>query len=145
MTVSESIQTSLLACMILKEQGIKSLVAKAKTDLHGKLLQKIGVDKIIFPEKDMAIKIAKSITTSSIIDYIELTRGLSVAELEIPEHLEGKTLQETDLRSRYGLTVLAIISPDKTNLEPTAGDKIEKGDIMVVVGKKEAVSNIDFK
>jgi trk system potassium uptake protein len=140
---SQSIQSSLMACLLLKEQGVKQLVAKASTPLHGKVLAKIGVNKVVFPESDIAVKLAHSMTSTSIIDYIELSDDFNIAELGVPAFIAGQTLLKADLRAKFGLNVLAIISGQKTNLSPQASDILQEGDKIVVIGNKNSISTFD--
>jgi len=140
---SQNIQSSLMACLLLKEQGVKKLVAKASSELHGKVLAKIGVDTVVFPERDMAIKLAQSMTSTSIVDYIELSEEFNIAELGVPNSVDGFTLQKANLREKYGLNVLAIISCEGTNLTPKASDVLKKGDRIVVIGNKDKISTFD--
>jgi trk system potassium uptake protein len=142
---SQSIQSSLMACLLLKEQGVKQLVAKASTPLHGKVLAKIGVDKVVFPESDIAVKLAQSMTSTSIIDYIELSDDFNIAELGVPAFIAGQTLLKADLRAKFGLNVLAIISGKETNLSPQASDMLHEYDKIVVIGNKKAISTFDAK
>lgn len=137
---SQNIQSSLMACLLLKEQGVKKLVAKAGTELHGKVLAKIGVDMVVFPERDMATKLAQSMTSASIVDFIELSEEFNIAELGVPDSVIGFTLQKANLREKYGLNVLAIITSEGTNLTPKASDVLKKGDKIVVIGSKESIS-----
>lgn len=137
---SQNIQSSLMACLLLKEQGVKKLVAKAGTELHGKVLAKIGVDMVVFPERDMATKLAQSMTSASIVDFIELSEEFNIAELGVPDAVIGFTLQKANIREKYGLNVLAIITSEGTNLTPKASDVLKKGDKIVVIGSKESIS-----
>lgn len=137
---SQNIQSSLMACLLLKEQGVKKLVAKAGTELHGKVLAKIGVDTVVFPERDMATKLAQSMTSASIVDFIELSEEFNIAELGVPDAVIGFTLQKANIREKYGLNVLAIITSEGTNLTPKASDVLKKGDKIVVIGSKESIS-----
>jgi trk system potassium uptake protein len=140
---SQNIQSSLMACLILKEQGVKKLVAKASTELHGKVLAKIGVDNVVFPESDMASKLAQSMTSASIIDYIEVSDEFNIAELGVPASVHGLTLLKANLREKYGLNVLAIIKGRETNLSPKASDVLNKDDKIVVIGHKDAINRFD--
>jgi trk system potassium uptake protein len=143
MASSQNIQSSLMACLILKEQGVKKLVAKASTELHGKVLAKIGVDNVVFPESDMASKLAQSMTSASIIDYIEVSDEFNIAELGVPASVHGLTLLKANLREKYGLNVLAIIKGRETNLSPKASDVLNKDDKIVVIGHKDAINRFD--
>ena len=140
---AQNIQTSLMACLLLKEQGVKYLVAKASTEIHGKVLTKIGVDRVIFPESDTAVKLAQSMTSSSIIDYIELSKEFNIAELVVPPSISGQTLLKANLRAKFGLNVLAIINKEGTNIAPEASDVLNTGDKILVIGSKDAINTFD--
>jgi len=142
-SVAQSIETSVLSCLILKELGVKHLIAKATSRQHGKALERIGVDSVIFPERDIAVKLAQSISSSnvSLIEYFDLSPEYSIAEIYVPSFLDGLTLGEANLRSRYGLNVLVIAREKEPNFAPKAEDKLYNGDKLVVIGKKKCISN----
>lgn len=122
--------------------GIKYIIAKAQNNLHAKVLEKIGVDKIVFPERDMGIRIARSLITPNIKDYIELEPDYSIIEIEAPLDFEDKTLSELDLRNKYGINVLAIKRDNNFNISPQAKDVIRKGDFLIVIGETEKITKL---
>jgi trk system potassium uptake protein TrkA len=92
----------------LRDLGVPMIVAKAVTPLHGRILEKIGVSRVIFPEREMAIRVAHGLVMPDVIDYIELSRDFSIVELTAPEAFVGRTLKQLELRPRFGLTLIAI-------------------------------------
>lgn len=148
-SIGENIEASLLVVMLVKELGIPQIVAKAVTSLHGRILEKLGVDRVIFPERDMAMRVAHSLVVPNVLDYIELSRDFSIIELPAPAEFAGKTLRELQLRPKYGLTLIAIKrhhgtgAPVTTNIAPQADDRIEAGDVLSLLGPNERLAELD--
>ena len=107
-SIGENIEASILVVMLLKEIGIRNIIAKAVTTLHGKVLENLGVQRIIFPERDMAIRVAHSLIRPNVLEQLELSQEYSIVELPTPPRLIGKTLKESQLRSKYGVNLIAI-------------------------------------
>jgi trk system potassium uptake protein TrkA len=148
-SIGENIESSLLVVMQLRELGIGTIVAKAVTPLHGRILQKIGVSRVIFPEREMAIRIAHSLVMPNVIDYIELSRDFSIVEVPAPDSFVGRTLKQLEIRPRLGLTLVAIKrQPDGsdavvTNIAPAADETIRRGDILALLGSNERLNRLD--
>jgi trk system potassium uptake protein TrkA len=148
-SIGENIESSLLVVMLLHELGIETIVAKAVTPLHGRILEKLGVSRVIFPEREMAVRIAHSLVMPNVIDYIELSRDFSIVELPAPEPFVGRTLKQLELRPRFGLTLIAIKrrSDDSnaivTNIAPSADEKIRQGDVLALLGGNEQLNKLD--
>jgi len=140
--VGSNLESSILTTITLKEMGVKYIIAKAQNNFHAKVLEKIGVDKIVFPERDMGIRIARSLIAPNIKDYIELEPDYSVIEIEAPSDFEDKTLSELDLRNKYGINVLAIKRDNNFNISPHAKDVIKKGDFLIVIGETEKITKL---
>lgn len=130
---------SVLVTLYLKEMGVKEIVVKAVTEDHGKILRAIGATEVVFPEKDMAIRLAKSISSPNMIDYLALHPGFSIMEVSPPPGSIGKTLKDLQLRNTYGIQILAIkeIIPERLNVIPSADFVIKDSDILVVMGRDE--------
>ncbi len=143
--VGSNLESSILTTIILKEMGIKYIIAKAQNTLHGKVLEKIGVDKVVFPERDVGIRIARGLTTPSIKDYIELEPDYSVIEIEALSEFADKTLSELNLQNKYGIYVLAIKRYNKFNISPQAKDVIKKGDFLIVIGETKKITKLASK
>jgi len=143
--VGSNLESSILTTIILKEMGIKYIIAKAQNALHGKVLEKIGVDKVVFPERDMGIRIARRLITPNIKDYIELEPDYSVIEIEALPEFVDKTLSELDLRNKYGINVLAIKRDNTFNISPQAKDVIKKGDFLIVIGETKKITKLASK
>ena len=148
-SIGERIDSSLLVVMLVKELGIPIIIAKATTPLHGRILEKLGVSRVFFPVRDMAIRVAHSLVVQNVLDYIELSRDFSIVEIPAPRAFAGRTLRELALRTSYGLTLIAIKRAarpgqgDVTVVAPLADDRIEKGDVLSLLGSNERLSQLD--
>lgn len=141
-SIGSDLQASIMATLIVKELGVNKIVAKAQSELHGKVLKKIGADKVIFPERDMGVRVAHNLTSNSIVDYIELSPDYSILEIEaIPKWYE-RNLEELRLRNKYKVTVMAIKRGEEVNVSPGPKFQIQKGDILVALGASEAIDHI---
>ncbi len=146
LAIGFDIQASIMAAIILIEKEAKYIVAKAQTDLHGKVLEKIGINRVIYPERDMGHKIARSLIAPTIIDMIELSDDYSVVEVKAPPEMVGKTLLELNLRARYGISVIAFRRNNggKTNISPVANEIVEANDIIVAIGENKSLQKLEW-
>ncbi|AEE90861.1 Ktr system potassium uptake protein C [Tepidanaerobacter acetatoxydans Re1] len=142
-SIGNDIQASILVTLILKEMGIKYVVAKAQNELHGKVLYKIGADRIVFPERDMGIRVAHNLTLSNILDYIELSPEYSIIEISAISSWFNKSLSQLNMRRKYGLNVIAIKRDGDVIISPNGDDVILKGDVLAVVGQKHDIENME--
>jgi len=142
----DDIEASIMSSLIFKEQGIKTVIVKATNNVHKRILEKMEVDKIILPEEEMGIKLAKSIMNASVIDAINFSDEYSILEFNALEKWIGKTLISLDLRNQYGMNVLCIKNQDKElNISPSQDCVIEKGDILVALVENKKIENTDLK
>ena len=134
----KDVQTSILAALVCKENNIPMVIAKANDETHKKILQKMDVDKIISPEEEMGIKLAKGIMNRSLIEMIDLSEDYSVVELNVPEKWDNKSLSELRLRNIYGLNVLCIKCKSKNIvISPLPEHIVKSGDILVGIALNE--------
>lgn len=132
--IGEDIQASILTTLILKDLGIKHIVVKAQNDYHGKVLEKIGADQVIYPERDMGLRVVQQLITPNILDYIELAPNYNIVEIAVNERLAGKKLSEIEAFTKFGINVMAIKTEEKLNVSPKANDVISLTDILVLIG-----------
>lgn len=143
-TIGDDIQASILVTLLCKEMGVGYVVAKAQTDLHAKVLLKIGADKVVFPERDMGMRLAHNLAAANVIDYIQVSEDLRVLEVNAIGAWAGKSLTDLDFRKRYSINVIAIKKEaGKVNSAPHGEDVIEKGDMLIVVGQTDDVARIE--
>ena len=131
-----------------KELGVPNVVAKATSELHGKILRRIGADSVIYPDRDSAHRLAMSIANHNVIDFFEVSEGYSIAEIATPEDIRGKTLAEADLRKRTGVTVLCIRRPaadakkPRKVIVPQADDVLNADDRLIVFGETRKLDSL---
>ena len=145
-SVAADIRASILTAMLSKELGAKRVVAKAADDLHAKLLIKAGADQVIQPERDSGVRLARSIAVDSVLDYFALTDDVSINELRLPYSWAGKSLVQLGIRTRYGVSVIAIKRGEKMIVAIDPNSALEQGDVLVLLGSNhelEKLASID--
>ena len=142
-SIGQNIQSSILVTLMAKELGVKYIVAKAQNELHGKVLYKIGADRVVYPEKEMGIRVAKNLVSDNILDYIELAHDYSIMEvIALPDWI-GKSLLDINMRANYGINVMAIKHGTDINIAVRADDVIREGDVLVVIGHNTDLNKIE--
>lgn len=140
--IGDDIQASILISLMIKEMGVKHVVAKAINDMHGKVLYKIGVDRVVFPEREMGIRVANSLAVEHIIDSIQLADEYSVVETAAKEEWYGKTIEEINFRKKYGINILAVKHFNEVIVDITSDLAIREGDIIVMIGTNDKVNKL---
>lgn len=139
--IGSNMEASIMATANCKELGVPNVVAKATSELHGKILRKIGADSVVYPDRDSAHRLARAIANHSVVDFLEVSEGYSIAEIDVPDGVRGQTLAEADLRKKNGVTVLCIRRADEDPKKsrriviPQASDTLEPGDRLIVFGE----------
>ncbi len=141
--IGADIQSSILITLLCKEMGIPYVVAKAQNDLHAKVLYKIGADRVVFPERDMGMRVAHNLVSSNVLDYIELSPDYSLVEITALPSWENKSLRELNMRVRFGINVMAIKHGNQVNVSPKGDDVIKKGDVLVVIGSADDINRLE--
>lgn len=136
------LSASLLTTLLLKDLGVKRIVVKALDELHGKMLQKIGADNIIYSEKEMGIRVAHNLTSPGIVDYIEMNNNITVVTIHVPEGWVGKNLIDLDVRRKYHITVVAIRRGTENYINPKPDMPMETGDMLVILGDNESIKMV---
>ncbi|EOH87777.1 MULTISPECIES: potassium channel family protein [Enterococcus] len=145
--IGEDIQASILVTLMCKEMGVPNILAKAQNEYHARVLEKIGADRVVHPERDMGYRIAHNLVSKNILDYLELSAEYSLAEVVVTNRkFYGKTLQELDFRQKFGLNVVAIRrNNDEPIVSPPAEEIVQQNDHLVVIGLNEDVDYLDEK
>ncbi|MDR7856462.1 TrkA family potassium uptake protein [Tissierella sp.] len=143
--IGSDIEASIMATLVVKELGIKKVVAKALSDIHGKVLTKIGADRVIFPERDMGLRLAHNLASANILDFIELSPDYSILEVNALREWENRSLAQLKLSTKYGVNVMAIKRGNTINVSPNSEAVIEKDDILVVIGSTNDIKTIEKK
>lgn len=134
---------SILVTVLCKELGVPQVIVKAEDDLHAKILRKVGADRVVFPEQDMGLRVAKSLDAPGILDMMELAADYRIAEIIVPEVWQGKTLMEIHVRRHYGLAVIGIRRGAEFLASPGAEARLHEGDILLVLGKQGDIDAIN--
>ena len=139
----KDVEISCIATMALKDHGAVKIVAQAGGEAHGKILERIGADKVIMPEKDMGIRLARSLSSNNLIDYMELSAKHSLMELEAIDEWVGRTLKQSNIRNRYKINEVAIRSGKVLRVAPGSDDIIHDGDVLVVIGENTDLERVN--
>ena len=141
--IGESIQASVLVTLILKDLGVPSVIARANNDLHARVLDRVGADYVIQPEKEFGEFLARRMSSPGILDYLELGQDEAVVEMEVPRQWIGKSLVDLQLHRKRDVTVLAIKGKGEGGALPRPEQPLREGDVLVIGGKKKAVDRLD--
>jgi trk system potassium uptake protein TrkA len=144
-SLGPDMEGSILTVLYLHELGVDRIVAKALSEDHAKILEAVGATEVIFPEKDMAIKTALRLINPNVLEYLPLLSGIGIQEIAPPEKFIGKSLQELDIRNKYGIQVIAIreLIPEKTTFVPKADFVIKDSDILIIMGSDTQLSRLN--
>lgn len=142
-SIGENMEASILATMITKDLGAKFVIAKAKNEMQKSILSKVGADRVVLPERDMGDRIANTLITTNIIDYINLSDKFAIAEIQPHKDWIGKNIIENNVRAKYGINIVAIKRGERIIVSPNPTEVIKMEDILVVVGETKAVQKIN--
>jgi trk system potassium uptake protein TrkA len=140
--IGNYLEASVVTTLNLKEGGVAHVVAKASSEIHMKLLRKVGADHVVFPEHEMGCTLARSLTKPAILDRFDLDVDNSIVEVIIPDDFHGKTISELQLRNRYGLNLLAVSHDGKFEINPNPNRRLYKGAAMVVIGSNKDINRL---
>jgi trk system potassium uptake protein TrkA len=141
--IGQDIQSSILTTLILKDLGVPYIIVKAQNELHGKVLNKIGADKVVFPERDMGLRVAHHLISPNILEHIELSVDYSIVEMKVPASMVGKNLKQLDIRLKYNCNVLAVKRNGEMNITPRADESLMTDDVLVIVGKNDQLTKLE--
>lgn len=146
--IGTNLEASILTTLTLKDLGVQEIVARAVTEEHGKVLEKVGANKVVFLERDMGVRIANSLISPSIIEHIYLSPEFSIMEAVCPIEFIGKSISELNIRANYGLTIIAVKAKEEgkkdeyqLNIAPKADYTVKESDIFILLGSNENLDN----
>lgn len=140
--IGDDLAASVLTIMNLKELGVPYVVCKAHDETHRRVLEKLGADRVVIPECEFAGRLARSLASHNVLEYIELSSEYGILEVPAPTSWIGKTLKELNVRAKLGVNIIAVESGDTTNVSPSADYKVREGDIMAVLGDNKALEAV---
>lgn len=133
--ITEDLETSILATLLLKRVGIPQLIAKARNELHGEILTRVGADRVIFPERDTGVRLAHSWSSMDITDSLDIVEGFTVSRVQVPEELVGSTIGEAMERSKDEVTLLLLARGARVTVYPSREEPLREGDVLVLAGQ----------
>lgn len=142
-SIGNDIRASILTTVLCKDLGAQYVIAKASDALHAKLLYKTGADKVVQPERDSGVRLARSLNSESIIDYLELSDEYSINEIRVPARWKGHSLAELDVRTKYGVSVIAIRRNETIMVTIDPHLPLQGDDILIVVGSNIQLDKVD--
>lgn len=144
-SIGSNIEASIMATIIVKELGAKKVIAKASSDFQGKILAKVGADKVIFPERDMGVRVAHNLVSTNILEFIELSPDYGIIEIAALMTWVGKSLNHLQLPSKHKINIIAIKNKDTINITPESDYVIKEDDTLVVIASTNAINKIEKK
>ena len=140
--MGENLEASVMATILVKELGIPYVLTKAHSELHARILKKVGADMVVFPEKETGIRIANNLMSDNFFDAIELSSTFSLMDIEALDIWIGKSLRDLKLRTTLKINVIGIRKKENLNINPASDDAIEKGDVLVIIGNNETLNKL---
>lgn len=140
--IGEKVDVSVLTTMSVIEMGVPRVIAKALSPEQGAVLKKLGAE-VVYPERDMALRLGRRLLSGNFLDYIPLDHSVQITQIRIPERMVGKTVEQIQLRRKYGLNIIAIESGSETTIEVQPDYQLKDGDIIVVIGKADNIHTFE--
>ncbi len=141
-SISSDFQASIMTTILVKELGVGYVVCKAKNELQAKVLYKIGADRVVFPERDMGVRVAHNLVSKNVLEFIELDPKYSIIEIIANKKWNDKSIADLNLRVQYGVNVVAIKRGSDVNIAPSSKDIIKTGDLLVVIGEIKKLNKL---
>ena len=139
---NSDMQASIFTTLMLKEMGVEHVVCEVSSNKHARILLKLGADRVVYPERDMGMRFAHSIAQSDVLEFIELSEEYSMMEINAPKYLIGKSLKESDVRSKYNINIVAIKRGKKIMVNPSPDAVLEQGDVLLAIGETKALTKL---
>lgn len=144
-SIGQNMSASIMVCVMLKEMHVKYLMAKAADQLHARVLQRLGVDRVVLPEIEMGARMARSLCTGNFLDMMELSEDYSIVETVAPAEWSGKTLMEANVRRYWGVTVMGVRRGEEFIADIHADTLIRHGDVLLIMGPVEKIAKLENK
>jgi trk system potassium uptake protein TrkA len=141
--IGHDVQASVMTTLLLKDLGVSYIVAKAQNSLHGKMLEKIGADRVVYPERDMGLRIAHNLISTNVLEFIEVSPELSIVEVAVPRSMVGQSLAQSNLRAEYGLNLVAMKRGDSIIVTPKPKEVFLQGDVLFVIGENKGIRRLE--
>lgn len=142
--IANNLQASIMSTILAKELGVPFIVAKASNDIHKRVLEKVGADKVVFPEREIGVRIANNLLSENFVDYIELSDDYSIVEISVLDEWVGRSLKELNMRVNYGINVMAIRKGEAISITPGPDLVLQSADVLVVIGGNSDLRKINI-
>lgn len=143
--IGENLEASVMVTILAKEMGIPYVMAKAQNDLHAKVLKKVGVDLVVFPEKETGIRLAHNLVMGNFFNAIELSSNFSIMDLAVPSEWDGHSLKELNIRAKHNLNVIGIKKANELDINPAPDETLSKEDVLIVIGDNNSLNRLKEK
>lgn len=140
--ISGQTEPSIFATMALKQLGVRNVVAKAGTALHGAILERVGADRVVYPEREMGQRVAHVFAYPNVVDYIDVAPGFGMLVFRPPESMVGRTFRDLDLANQARMTPIAVRRGNNVTVNPHRDDKVQAGDLLILIGRDEGLPKI---
>lgn len=135
--ISSNIEASIFATMALKKLGVANLIAKAASPLHGAILERVGADRVVYPEREMGQRVAHSFSVPNVLDYLDVAPRFGIVKVRPPDAFMGRTILDLDLTNKLGLTPVALRRGDEVTVNPPRDVVIRPGDELILIGRDD--------
>ena len=139
---NSDMQASIFTTLMLKDMGVEHVVCKVSSNKHARILLKLGADRVVYPERDMGMRFAHSIAQSDVLEFIELSEEYSMMEINAPKYLFGKSLKESNVRSKYNINIVAIKRGKRIMVNPSPDAVLEQGDVLLAIGETQELTKL---
>ena len=140
--ISSDAEPSIFAAMVLKRLGVRNVIAKAGSLLHGEILSRVGADRVVFPERETGLRLAHSFNVPNVIDYLDVAPNFGIQKIRPPKSFVGRTLGELNLKERLGLTPIALRRGQQVFVNPARDERLAEGDELILIGRDEKLDQI---
>ena len=140
--ISSALEASIFATLALKRLGVPTVIAKAASPLHGAILERVGADRVVYPEREAGVDVAHTLSIPHVLDYIDLAPGHGIAKIMVPATFVGRTLRELDLSTRLKVTPIALRHGNEVTVNPHRDQRLEEGDQLVLVGLDDQLARL---
>jgi trk/ktr system potassium uptake protein len=140
--ISSDAEPSIFATMVLKRLGVRNVISKAGSQLHGEILARVGADRVVFPERETGLRLAHSFNVPNVIDYLDVAPGFGIEKIRPPKSFVGRTLGELDLKGRLGLTPVALRRDKQVIVNPTRDERIGEADELIIIGRDDKLDQL---
>jgi trk system potassium uptake protein TrkA len=140
--ISSDAEPSIFATMVLKRLGVRTVISKAGSVLHGEILARVGADRVVFPERETGLRLAHSFNVPNVIDYLDVAPNFGMEKIRPPRSFIGKTLGELDLKGRLGLTPIVLRRAQQVFVNPAREERVAEGDELILIGRDEKLDQL---